>query len=166
MVEVPTVHVWLRWNTETCWSHFEEMEWGKRENNRGVKYVYMEMSQWNPLYSYHILTEILFFLKKEHKLPWWLTPIILVTCEAEVRSMWFKMSPGKKFTRLHLTNSCVQWYMSVIPTYIGSLENCSSRATWRPYNSGKKPGTVTCACHSSNSRKQAVLGWPRQKVRP
>jgi hypothetical protein len=27
--------------------------------------------------------------------PWWLTPIILGTQEAEIKRLWFKASPGK-----------------------------------------------------------------------
>jgi hypothetical protein len=45
---------------ETCWYHFKK-ESEKRETNGGDKpnqgttYLYMEMSQWNPLYNYYIL---------------------------------------------------------------------------------------------------------------
>jgi hypothetical protein len=46
-------------------------EWGRRENNGGDEpiwgiifiYIYMEMSQQNPLHNYHKLTKMFFFNK-------------------------------------------------------------------------------------------------------
>jgi hypothetical protein len=52
---------------------FQEGEWEKREFNGGDEpnygtiHVYMEMSQWNPLYNYHILIKK--FFKKEGNHP-------------------------------------------------------------------------------------------------
>jgi hypothetical protein len=59
MVDILSMHVWI-WNTETCEIIFkkgvgEEGKYEGGETNSGPKYVYMEMSQWNHLYNYHIL---------------------------------------------------------------------------------------------------------------
>jgi hypothetical protein len=36
---------------------------------------------------------------------WWLTPVILVTQEAEIRRITVQSQPGKQFVRLYLENT-------------------------------------------------------------
>jgi hypothetical protein len=69
MVDVLSMDIWL-WNIKICRSHFkkevvERGEYWRTETNQSTIYVYMEMSQWKPLYNHHILIRT--FLKKQRQ---------------------------------------------------------------------------------------------------